>query len=400
MLGSDTSKAKQAEYNLAVLKRRDAAIQGILGSAGHVVLYQFNEENKAWDRKNVEGSLFVVERSSAPRHQFVVLNRLSSENLVETVDESFQTELTEQFLLYRNSSSEILGVWFYSPPERAEIADLLGSLTAVAPPGPSAHAPPADGSIGPNDPPPPREDAALELPGSSNNVAQFFNMMAGVQQAPPPMPARAITAAVAPDVRSSPATGEASAPPTGGARPDDGANGGGGGAAAAAAAAVTAAAGGAAASSGRPPVDMTALKAKLGAQLRSLVDDDTFLSLLASEYLRQQQRAMQQVSALRRAALSLRCCFALLSRLRALHCSPSAPGSCAPLSCLARAPASPLWVLQPSPSCATSRQAQQARQLRSSNRGVAAEATASASAQAAPEMPTQLAALMQQQATL
>jgi mRNA-decapping enzyme 1B len=112
-----------------VLKRRDAAIIKILDMAGHVVLYQFNEDSKAWDRKGVEGSLFVVERSTEPRYQFVVLNRLSSENLIETVDADFQTELTDSFLLYRNLKQEILGVWFYSPPERTAISDLLGTLT-------------------------------------------------------------------------------------------------------------------------------------------------------------------------------------------------------------------------------------------------------------------------------
>jgi mRNA-decapping enzyme 1B len=112
-----------------VLKRRDAAIIKILDMAGHVVLYQFNEDSKAWDRKGVEGSLYVVERSTEPRYQFVVLNRLSSENLIETVDADFQTELTDSFLLYRNLKQEILGVWFYSPPERTAISDLLGTLT-------------------------------------------------------------------------------------------------------------------------------------------------------------------------------------------------------------------------------------------------------------------------------
>jgi len=55
-----TDKAKQFEYNLTVLKRRDAAITEILDMSGHVVLYQFNESRQSWDRKNVEGGLFVV----------------------------------------------------------------------------------------------------------------------------------------------------------------------------------------------------------------------------------------------------------------------------------------------------------------------------------------------------
>ena len=40
-------RSKQLEYNLAVLKRRDADISKVLDMAGHVVLYQFNEETKA-----------------------------------------------------------------------------------------------------------------------------------------------------------------------------------------------------------------------------------------------------------------------------------------------------------------------------------------------------------------
>jgi mRNA-decapping enzyme 1B len=270
-------KAKQAEYNLAVLKRRDTQIESILGSAGHVVLYQFNEENKAWDRKNVEGSLFVVKRASAPQHQFVVLNRLSSENLVETVDETFQTELTEQFLLYRNSSSEILGVWFYSPPERASIADLLASLTSSPQPGTSeGEPPPAD-----------QKDAS----DSSNNVAQFFNMMAGAQQAPPPMPARAVSAADAGSPNDAASTTPA---PLGVASSPAGGTGTGAGTGAGTGTGAGAAAAGTPGGGGRPPVDMGALKVKLAGQLRALVDDDAFMSLLANEYLRQQQRAFQQ----------------------------------------------------------------------------------------------------------
>ena len=169
-------RSKQLEYNLAVLKRRDASISRVLDMAGHVVLYQFNEDSKAWDRKNVEGSLFVVERSSAPSYQFVVLNRLSSENLVETIDENFQTELTEQFLLYRNTSSEILGVWFYSPPERSAISELLTSLSAGEVPGGAETSPEAPVDTA--------DSGANTASGGdgATNVAQLFSMLSGAAQ--------------------------------------------------------------------------------------------------------------------------------------------------------------------------------------------------------------------------
>lgn len=254
-----------------MLKRRDAAIAKIMDMAGHVVLYSFNEETKAWDRKGVEGSLFVVERTTEPRYQFVVMNRLSSENLIETVDADFQTELTDQFLLYRNLKQEILGVWFYSPGERTAISELLTSLTA-------------GGDAPANEPPPPpvESEPAVEVtqqPASavgesspaSGKVAQFFNMAAmsqAVGQQAPPMPPGAATASevVPPAATATPPV----PPPAAPAQPSG------------------------SAPAVRPSVDVEALKKKLAGQLRALVDDDAFLTILASEYLRQQQRALQQ----------------------------------------------------------------------------------------------------------
>lgn len=253
-----------------MLKRRDAAIIKILDMAGHVVLYQFNEDSKAWDRKGVEGSLFVVERSTEPRYQFVVLNRLSSENLIETVDADFQTELTDQFLLYRNLKQEILGVWFYSPPERTAISDLLGTLTGDL--EEAAEPPPAEPEPAYAAPPPvvvptaPMAAAAPLVSPPAANVANFFSMAAMSQQASqqtaPPMPAGAVVASP-------------SMPPLPQPQP-------------------TAAATPSAVAPAPPAVDMDKLKAKLAGQLRGLLDDDGFLTLLANEYLRQQQRALQQ----------------------------------------------------------------------------------------------------------
>ena len=51
-----------------------------------------------------------------------------------------------------------------------------------------------------------------------------------------------------------------------------------------------------------PPADVSALKVKLAAQLKTLIEDDGFLTLLASEYTRQQQRALAQAKQARAAA--------------------------------------------------------------------------------------------------
>lgn len=193
-----TDKAKQFEYNLNVLKRRDSAITEILDMSGHVVLYQFNEASQSWDRKNVEGGLFVVARSSEPKHMFVVMNRLSNENVVEGITADFQMELTEQFLLYRNEKQEINGIWFYAPHERASIAELLQHLIAASPPVCDTPTACVDTSAedAPSEPTPLQQatgeqgsanDAATSAAANgspafapdattANNVAEFFSM--------------------------------------------------------------------------------------------------------------------------------------------------------------------------------------------------------------------------------
>ena len=193
-------RSETLKYNLSILKRRDAAISEVLDMAGHVVMYRFNEDSQSWDRKNVEGSLFVVARTSDPAHMFVVLNRLSSENLVEAINEEFQMELTEQFLLYRNASQEINGIWFYSAAERASMAELLQKLSTPA--GDAAPVPDASSSAAQPTaattvtasteyvPPATENDPPATSPGgTASNVAQFFNMMQNQAQDVPPMPA-------------------------------------------------------------------------------------------------------------------------------------------------------------------------------------------------------------------
>ena len=252
-------KEKQLEYNLAVLKRRDAAISGVVDMSGHVVLYRFSEETQAWDRRNVEGSLFVVSRSEEPKYQFVVLNRISSENLIESVTSDFQMELTDQFLLYRNEQQEISGIWFYSANERASIAELLQSIVGSAQPTAAAAAAAAAAT-----PAEPASTAVTEDAAPANNVAQFFSMAAAAQQAAPPMPTpEAIPAPAAIPAQSAP-KGKAAKAKT--ATPT---------------------------SASPTPPDVAALKAALRTKLSSLLNDDAFMDVLVQEYLTQQQQQQQ-----------------------------------------------------------------------------------------------------------
>lgn len=116
------------ELNRTVLQRIDHYIEDILITAGHVTLYEFDVDTCQWSRKDVEGSLFVVKRRTKPRFQFIVMNRRSTENLVEDLLDDFEYELQVPYLLYRNGAQEVNGIWFYNPRECEQVANLFSRI--------------------------------------------------------------------------------------------------------------------------------------------------------------------------------------------------------------------------------------------------------------------------------
>ncbi|KAH0996757.1 hypothetical protein GBA52_020621 [Prunus armeniaca] len=113
--------------NLTVLQRIDPFIDEILITATHVTFYEFNTDLSEWSRKDVEGSLFVVKRNAQPRFQFIVMNRRSTENLVEDLLGDFEFEVQVPYLLYRNAAREVNGIWFYNASECEDVANLFNS---------------------------------------------------------------------------------------------------------------------------------------------------------------------------------------------------------------------------------------------------------------------------------
>lgn len=114
--------------NLTVLQRIDPFVEEILITSAHVTFYQFNVDLNQWSRKDVEGSLFVVKRNTQPRFQFIVMNRRNAENLVENLLGDFEYEVQQPYLLYRNASQEVNGIWFYNPRECEEVANLFSRI--------------------------------------------------------------------------------------------------------------------------------------------------------------------------------------------------------------------------------------------------------------------------------
>ncbi|BBN00008.1 mRNA-decapping enzyme 1B [Marchantia polymorpha subsp. ruderalis] len=175
------------ELNLTVLQRMDRHVEDILTTAAHVTFYEFNVEQSQWSRKDVEGSLFVVKRRTQPRFQFIVMNRRSTENLVEDLLGDFEYEVQVPYLLYRNAAQEVNGIWFYNSRECEEVAKLFSRILnafSKIPPKPKLYASPSsefqeleavptaalvEGPLEPSAPPQQTASEVLEEP-----LEQFF----------------------------------------------------------------------------------------------------------------------------------------------------------------------------------------------------------------------------------
>ena len=71
-----------------------------------------------------------MQRRSVPRFQFVVLNRLNTENVREDLLGEFEFELSPPYLLYR-SSTEVNGIWFFQQEECDDMSALFDSITSA-----------------------------------------------------------------------------------------------------------------------------------------------------------------------------------------------------------------------------------------------------------------------------
>nr|XP_042895044.1 mRNA-decapping enzyme 1B-like [Parasteatoda tepidariorum] len=90
------------KINLSAIRKVDPSISSIVDSANQVALYKYVSGKSKWEKTDVEGTLFVYTRSGKPQHSFMVMNRLSTTNLIEPVTEKLEFQDQTPFLLYRN----------------------------------------------------------------------------------------------------------------------------------------------------------------------------------------------------------------------------------------------------------------------------------------------------------
>lgn len=118
------------EANLRLLQRSmDRSISNILGSATHVVLYNFQQSSQSWEKSNVEGSLFLAVRPSG--YLLVILNRNSPDNYDVKITPDFQLQNNDPYLIFKQPGTDgpsIKGIWFPNAKERVLMNDMLNQV--------------------------------------------------------------------------------------------------------------------------------------------------------------------------------------------------------------------------------------------------------------------------------
>ncbi|KAI9693482.1 MAG: hypothetical protein M1820_009218 [Bogoriella megaspora] len=143
------------ELNLAVLKRHNPEVTSIVSIAPYAVIYKFSASSSTWEKRGVEGTLFVVslipERISLahpsnpedgdiliPRFGVIVLNRRGLDNFSTELKSGDDVEITEEYVILqvRNDTAEeqeneftpqeyvpdIIGLWIFSEPPPSSTA--------------------------------------------------------------------------------------------------------------------------------------------------------------------------------------------------------------------------------------------------------------------------------------
>lgn len=130
-------RAHSSQLNLLPLQRHDPQITAVIFTAKHTVLYRLDQQDQSWQRDEVEGPFFIVERCSPPYYQIIILNRRSIDNYVHTVKAETLLERQDHYLFFSVAAcaadhgsdgpdaDEVIGLWFYELPEVEQANNVL-----------------------------------------------------------------------------------------------------------------------------------------------------------------------------------------------------------------------------------------------------------------------------------
>lgn len=112
--------------NYKTVQRIDATVNEILKTVSSVSVYEYLESSEAWERTSIEGTLFIYKRSSSPFYAFLILNRLSNENLQMQLQQEVLVHTQYPFVLLRKTATDkVYGLSFTDETTCYEVGEEL-----------------------------------------------------------------------------------------------------------------------------------------------------------------------------------------------------------------------------------------------------------------------------------
>lgn len=125
------------QLNLKTMKRQDPFIESVHATFEHVALYFY--EKDSWVNADIEGPMFIVQRTQQPWYRIVVINRKNTTNYNEDVTEQLELDVDNNFVLYKNAKNQIVGLWFHDTLKMFDFVQEMKKLIQLlqAPPAPA-----------------------------------------------------------------------------------------------------------------------------------------------------------------------------------------------------------------------------------------------------------------------
>ncbi|ORX51655.1 hypothetical protein DM01DRAFT_1408604 [Hesseltinella vesiculosa] len=129
------NRSARKKLNLKAIQRYDSDIADILFQSSHSAVYHFLRDKSGWQKKNVEGVLFLVKRLQPPYFAIFILNRLNTDNYILYLNDFDRMYLqnndkkdkndTQEFLIYTMKTDERFAIWLYEEADRQRLLDRI-----------------------------------------------------------------------------------------------------------------------------------------------------------------------------------------------------------------------------------------------------------------------------------
>ncbi|CAI5448943.1 unnamed protein product [Caenorhabditis angaria] len=120
--------AELAAKNLAQIQKIDPCASQILDKVPHAALYKFNKEKNAWEKTDIDGTMFVYQRVDRPFFSLMIANRQSPQDYIEPITSTLKINNDEQYIFFCKQDGTINGLWCYDPRDTSRIYKLVERL--------------------------------------------------------------------------------------------------------------------------------------------------------------------------------------------------------------------------------------------------------------------------------